>query len=348
MAPARVMIGLPIPDRMAAAYSYFAAAAALGFDREEDLVFDFIYPDEPGTTARALAAGRCQFAPLNTTVGLLAHDEGLPLRAVYSMSRRTHRWFAVLPGSPITSLAQLRGRSIACDFPHLQTLAESALAEEGIDRNQFTWVPWRGSGMEAGKMIAPLQSGDVDAVFLIDWNDGDFIAEGLQLRRLPSKGLDRIRMSSCLWLASSDVEKDGGLVGGVGRAMAKVTVFALENPAAVIELMWERCPDTRPREGERERELRRGVEIVRARLDTLRLDDTTGPRWGALAAEDIVAWQDFLLAAGAISHRLDPEIYYNASFVDRFNDFDPEAVRASARAFRGRNGRQPWSARSQH
>jgi len=334
MARTRVVIGLPIPDRMAAAYAYFAAASALGFDRDEGLAFDFIYPDEPGATARALAAGRCQFAPLNTTVGLLAREEGLPLRAVYSMSRRTHRWFAVVPDSPITSLATLRGKSIACDFPHLQPLAESALAEEGIARGEYTWVPWRGTGMEAGKMIAPLRSGEVDAVFLIDWNEGDFTFEGLSLRRLPSLALDRIRMSSCLWLASPEVERDAALVVGVARAMAKVTVFGLENPGAVIELMWERCPDVRPPATARARELRRGEEIVRARLDTLRLDASTGPRWGAMSAEEMVAWQNFLLASGAIRQRLDPAIYFNASFVDRINEFDAGEVRARARAFR--------------
>jgi NitT/TauT family transport system substrate-binding protein len=332
MAGTRVVIGLPIPDRMAPAYAYFAAASALGFDSDEGLAFDFIYPDEPGMTARALAAGRCQFAPLNTTVGLLAREEGLPLRAVYSMSRRTHRWFAVLPESPITSLAMLRGKSIACDFPALQPLAESALAEEGVARGEYRWVPWRGSGMEAGQMIAPLRSGEVDAVFLIDWNDGDFTFEGVSLRHLPSAALDRIRMSSCIWLASPEVERDAPLVVGMARAMAKVTVFGLENPRAVIELMWQRCPEVRPSAAARARELRRGEEIVRARLDTLRLDASTGPRWGAMSAEEMAAWQNFLLASGAIRRRLDPAAYFDASFVDRINEFDAEAVRA--RAFR--------------
>jgi NitT/TauT family transport system substrate-binding protein len=248
------------------------------------------------------------------------------------MSRRPHRWFAVPPASAITSLAGLRGKSIACDFTHLQPLAEAALAEEGIGRDDFTWVPWRGSGMEAGKMVEPLRRGAVDAVFLIDWNAGDFVAEGLSLRRLPSPALDRIRMSSCLWLASPEVERDVELVAGVGRAMARVTVFALANPVAVIELMWQRCPDTRPSLAARPRELTRGVEILRARLDTLRLDDATGPRWGAITAPEIVAWQDFLLASGAIHRRLPAATYYNASLVDRFNDFDAEAVLAMARA----------------
>ena len=194
-------------------------------------------------------------------------------------------------------------------------------------------MPWRGSGMEAGKMIEPLTTGSVDAVFLIDWNAGDFVAEGLPLRRLPSTTLDRLGVSSCLWVASSDVERDRDLVGGVGRAMAKVTVFALENPAAVIELMWKRCPDTQPALAQRRRELFRGVAILKERLDTLRLDEAPGARWGAISDRDIVAWQNFLLAGGAIRSRLAPDTYYSNAFIDRFNDFDPATVRARASAF---------------
>jgi len=181
-------------------------------------------------------------------------------------------------------------------------------------------------------MIAPLSNGDVDAVFLIDWNDGDFTAEGFPMRRLPSKTLDRLTMTSCLWLASPDVERDTELVAGVGRAMAKVTVFALENQAAVIRLMWERCPDTAPSAEARTRELRRGVEILRARLGTLSLDASTGPRWGGMTIADVRLWQDILLASGAITRRLPPETYIDPSLVERFNAFDPEAIRARARA----------------
>jgi NitT/TauT family transport system substrate-binding protein len=184
-------------------------------------------------------------------------------------------------------------------------------------------------------MVEPLRSGAVDAVFLIDWNDGDFLAEGLPLRRIPSIALDRLRMTSCLWLASPAVEANGDLVAGVGRAMARTTVFALENPAAVVPLMWERCPETRPASADRDRALRRGVAITRARLATLALDETTGPRWGALTTAEVVAWQDLLLASGAITRRLPPEVYFDASFVDRFNDFDAAAVRTRARAFPG-------------
>src|SRR5207253_2660495 len=152
------------------------------------------YGDEPGATARALCAGRCDIASLNTTVGLLGREHALPMLAAYGKARRTHRWFAVMPESAIEALPNLRGKRIACDFPHLQSLAEAALAEEGVPRGAYAWVPWHGSGMQTREMIEPMRSCAVDAVFLIDWNDGDFIAEGLKLRRLPSRALDRIKL----------------------------------------------------------------------------------------------------------------------------------------------------------
>src|SRR5262245_51897208 len=106
----RVVIGLPIPGKLTAAYGYFGTAMALGHYRAEGLTFELAYPRDPGTTARALHAGQCDVAPLNTTVGLLSRERGMPLTAFYSSSRRAHRWFAVVPDRKITALSDLRGK----------------------------------------------------------------------------------------------------------------------------------------------------------------------------------------------------------------------------------------------
>jgi NitT/TauT family transport system substrate-binding protein len=227
MAGDKIRIGIATPPGMTAANGYFSAASALGYDRQEGLRFEMYYGGEPGATAHALCSGDCNIASLNTTVGLLGCEEDLPLKAVYGKARRTHRWFAVSPESPIHSLVDLKGKVISCDFPHLQALGEAALAEEGVPRGTYHWAQWRGSGMETRGMIEPLRRGDVDAVFLIDWNAGDFIAEGLPLRRLPSKALDRIRLSSCLWVSESYLVNKPDAIVGTGRALAKATVFAL-------------------------------------------------------------------------------------------------------------------------
>jgi NitT/TauT family transport system substrate-binding protein len=324
-----VAVGLPMPDRMAPAYAYWGAASALGYDRAEGFTFRFLYGDTPLKTAEALAQGRCRFAPLNVTVGLLADARGQKLRAVYSSSRRAHRWFAVPPGSPLRTLADLADKRVTCDFADLWPLAESALAEEGVDHRTITRVPWRGSGMEVRRMVEPFRRGEVDAVFIIDWNHGDFIAEGLPMRRLPSKLMDRAETSSCLWTMPASIHDP--IVGQIGRALAKATLFSLLNPAAVIRLMWEHHPDTRPAPGHEAHELRRGVEILKARVDTMRVEGTRDPRWGAIVTEEIAEAVDHLARAGAIPIRPDPATLFTTAHIAAFNDFDPDSVAADAR-----------------
>jgi NitT/TauT family transport system substrate-binding protein len=332
----RVRIGIATPPGMTAANGYFSVASALGYDQQEGLRFEMYYGGEPGATAHALCSGDCDIASLNTTVGLLGREDGLPLKAVYGKARRTHRWFAVIPESPIRSLGELKGRVISCDFPHLQSLAEAALAEEGVPRGTYRWAQWRGSGMETRGMLEPLRNGDVDAVFLIDWNAGDFIAEGLPLRRLPSKALDRIRMSSCLWVSESYLANKSNAVVGTGRALAKATVFALENLKATVRLMWKQNPETRPSTRDEDRILLRDQEIMKARLESFRIDPADkDPRWGTIDEHEIVAWQNFLLTSAAIKKRLDPKIFYTNIFVDDYNQFDVERINAQARNITG-------------
>jgi len=331
----KVIIGIATPPGMTAANGYFSAASALGYDRSEDLDFAIYYGEEPGATARALSDGACDIASLNTTVGVLGRQDGLPMVAVYGKARRTHRWFAVVQDSAARSLRDLQGKRIACDFDHLRPLAEAALAEEGVPAGSFEWVPWRDSGMQTGTMVEPLREGTIDAVFLIDWNHGDFIAEGLELRRLPSLALDRIRLSSCLWVSEAYLQGHPDAIGGIGRAMAKVTTYAIENPEAAVRLMWRQEPQTRPLAPEEVRILRRDLEIMKARLEAFAPDPAEKNwRWGLIERDEIVAWQDFLINSGALHRPVDPASVYTSQFLGRFNDFDAEAIRAQARAFR--------------
>jgi NitT/TauT family transport system substrate-binding protein len=120
--------------------------------------------------------------------------------------------------------------------------------------------------------------------------------------------------------------------------MAKVTVFAMENPEAAVRLMWRQEPQTRPVPAEEERVLRRDMEILRQRLASFRIDpDDPDQRWGAIDRREIVAWQEFLLASGAITRRLEPELFYTSEFMDAFNDFDQRTVQDQARAWAQRS-----------
>jgi NitT/TauT family transport system substrate-binding protein len=328
-------IGLAIPDRMGPSYAYVAPAMALGYGREEGLDFAIFYGGEPGATARGLCAGTCDLAFLNTIVGFLGRAEGLPMVAIGSKARRAHRYFAVPPQSPIRSLSELKGKRVACDFPHLHPLAEAALVEEGVPRGAIEWTAWRGSGMEASGMVEPLRRGDVDAAFIMDWTDGDFVAHQFRLRHLHSQLLERIRVSSCYWTTEARLAADADALGRALRAIQKSLVFSFANPEAALRLMWQTFPESRPAAGS-EREASRQLEILKACLEPMRIGAADpNPRWCAFPTREMEAWQDFLQRSNTVPVAIEVRRCYSTALVEAANAFDPAPVCAAAAAARG-------------
>jgi NitT/TauT family transport system substrate-binding protein len=332
MSRRKFTIGVATPTGMSAPYSYFTPAVALGYDRDEGLEFAFFYGGEPGSTARNLCQGACDIACLNTIVGFMGRAEGLPMLAIGSKARRAHRYFAVMPESPAGKLSDLHGKMIACDFPHIQPLAEAALAEEGVAPGEFKWAPWHGSGMQIQEMIEPLRREELDAVFIMDWTDGDAIARGLKLRHLRSRLLERIRVSSCYWTTEAKFADDEDVLVRALRAIQKSLVFSFTNPQAALEAMWETHPETKPPPGLRNAVLRHDMEVLKACLEPMRIDEQDPhSRWCAISAEEMIAWQDFLLRSGVLHRKLDLKRLYTTALVPRINNFNTEEIRTTAR-----------------
>ena len=334
----RLTIGLATPTGMSAPYAYLTPALALGYDREEGLELAFCYGGEPGATARALAAGACDMACLNTLVGFMGRaNDQLPMLAIGSKARRAHRYFAVPADSAIGALAELRGKRIACDFPHIQPLAEAALAEEGIPADAFAWVPWHGSGMGIGEMIEPMRRGEVDALFVMDWTHGDAVARGLQLRHLRSRLLERIKVSSCYWTTEERFASQGEVLARGLRMVQKSIVFSFANPQAALRMMWETQPETKPASPAREAVLAHDTEVLKACLEPMRIaTDDPDPRWCAIDRRDMQAWLTFLRDAGTIREPVGLASLYTTALVDTANAFDPGEVQGAATAYAAR------------
>jgi hypothetical protein len=262
----------------------------------------------------------------------MGRAEGLPMLAIGSKARRAHRYFAVMRESPVGKLSDLHGKMIACDFPHIQPLADAALAEESVAPGEFNWVPWHGSGMQIQDMIEPLRRKELDAVFIMDWTDGDAIARGLKLRHLRSKLLERIRVSSCYWTTEAKFADDENVLARALRAIQKSLVFSFANPQAALEAMWETYPETKPPTGLRHAVLQHDMGVLRACLEPMRIDrQDPDPRWCAIPAEEMIAWQDFLLRSDALHRKLDLKHLYTTALVARINNFNAEEIRTAAR-----------------
>src|SRR5690606_24128553 len=125
------------------------------------------------------------------------------------------------------------------------------------------------------------------------------------------------------------LEENPELVEGFARAVAKGTVFLLENPEAAIQIHWEMFPETKPADVDDETALADTVYRVEARIDKYGLDVGADDRWGAVTEEEWDTWTNFLGLGVDDAY----QAYFDDGFIDAANDFDAEAIREDARSY---------------
>lgn len=148
----------------------------------------------------------------------------------------------VTGNSKITSVAQLKGKSIAFTSPGLSSPSialDEQLAGYGLGASSYTIVP-----MGFPEMAAALKSGEVSAAFEtepyiteMETNDGDH-----PLTDLMAGGMHTFPLEG--WFSTeSFVKSDPQAVAGFQRAIAKGQSVALADPALVRKVMTQYIPN---------------------------------------------------------------------------------------------------------
>jgi NitT/TauT family transport system substrate-binding protein len=311
---------------------------ALGYAAEEGLDFRIELAGTPRDAADAVISGGGDFTFINIVFTLLARDRGVPLGPFYAFVRAQNRSFSVPRDSTIQSLADLRGKTIGLYYndPELFQFACAALRSAGVDpQSEVSFVTLPGTPLDAERMATALRDNEVQAVWQLDVFAGFMAAEGMPLRLLPAPALDRLTPSSCLIALDANLAGRPDAFAALGRSLAKATLFTLTNPAAAVQLMWERYPGAAPETAAlRERAFKRELAALEVRIANQRIDQAPAAQWGAITEAEMVAWQDFMLDTHAITTRRTPSTYFSNAFVATYNDFDPAPVIAAARNFK--------------
>lgn len=337
MAKARTLGSLkvlaPVPH-VPAGYAPVLMAQSLGYAAEENLNLQVVAAGSPRQSIEGALAGE-GVGFVNMVFNFLVRDRGQPFRSFFSVARKQNRSFAVPLDSPIARLADLKGKVIGLHFPDLLDFANAALAGEGLDpKRDVRFVPLPGWPFDEGRMVGAVRANKVQAVWQLDLNYGLFATAGLPLRRLPASAIDRLTPAACLYGRDDLIHARPEVYAALGRAVAKGTLFAMTNPEATVRLLWRDVPEARPTPQDEARVMRRDLAILKDRLAISAIEDSPDPRWGAITRKEIEVWQGFMLRTKAIAKRREPEEYFATGLVDRFNDFDAQAVIQQARAFR--------------
>lgn len=323
---------VPTPH-IPAGYSPALMAQALGYAADEGLDLQVVAAGRPHLSIDGAVRGE-GIAFVNMVFNFLIRDQGRPFRSFYSVARKQNRSFAVPVDSPIKSLADLKGKVIGLHYPDLLEFAYAALAGEGVDKTDVTFIPLPGSPLDEEKMVNCVRANEVQAIWQIDHNYGLFAAEGVPLRQLPAPAIDRLTPSACFYANDDLLKSRPEAFAALGRAVSKATVFAGINPEAVVRILWREVPEGRPAPGQEERVMRRDVAILKHRLRLCEFNDAADPRWGAITLPEIERWQKFMLETKAIKNRIDPADYFTNKLVAEYNKFDTAAVITQARDFK--------------
>lgn len=311
--------------------SQIFAGLKLGYYAEEGLVIENQSFGSNAAVQAALEQGKAEFGVGVPSFQLeLAAKQGPPKIVNFYEHTYPFKWdWVVMPDSPITSLGQLRGKKVGVASLGISDyqIGQQMLKLAGVDPASVEWVVV-GAGLTGA---TALQKKSVDAEINVDTAFSLWESAGIATRILPRPaGLPAV--GGVYLQASKDVLRDQRPVAvGFARAVAKGTIFCIENPRACAYLFLQTFPENTP-QGQ---SLSQQVDTIAASfLRRSKLWTPTNPTVKLLGQVSTQEWLDEIAFAGLGATLKDPNIFFTNDLIEEANRFDAEAIRKQARDFK--------------
>jgi len=313
-APAQAMAGL-LP-------------VVLGYWEEEGVNVEIQRLAGAGEVVQSLAAGQTDVGNISTGNLLEARQAGSEIVAFYTQFTKNFLAPAVPEDSDIESIADMRGATIGVASLESGTipLITSMLGSEGISEDEVTFVAV-GRGSDVAEV---LNRGRIDVVGLPDSDQAALEALGIPLRVISndyfdSLGFQQVQVASSEWMEG---RKD--TIVKLHRAFAKATLFAMENPEAVVRLNWAAFPESRPTDVPEAEALAREIKILEGRLNNLEPVDGV---WGLSTEEQIRTAVEVYAGGASAAEEFTISDFWTDEYLNEINDFDADEVVQQARDF---------------
>jgi NitT/TauT family transport system substrate-binding protein len=315
-------------------YPEFTLPTTLGYWQQEGYDVDV----QPGggslQAVQQMVGGNADFAAGSGNAMIQFNEKNnLPVRVVYNYGI-TDWSLAVDADGPIKGIKDLKGKTIG--VYSLSTggigLLNTLLRSNGMDPAKDIDLVPVGLGAPA---VEAMRSGKVQG--LMYWGGGiaSFENAGLKLRKLIGEDWPTYPDYSLVTMQPT-ADKNPDLLVAVARGSAKAVLFAMTNPTCAVKLHWAHNPSSRPA-GDEAAALQRDLHSLEAQLYSMRKAYERfgqGKLWGRFDRQDWQRLATFMLEARQIDKPFDAaklELHI-PDFYQRVNDFDAEAVKASALA----------------
>lgn len=311
-----------------------------GFFAEEGLDVTLKSARGSALGAQLVITGQADVVHAGTSVGLMVPvSKGSPLVAFYNMITQNFQMPAVPEDSPIRTLRDLRGKKLGIVGQATATIpiVKAVLKDAGVDPEKDVNFIDVGYGAQAAAALWITKQVDGLAMYDSVYAAIESVNPArYKLRVLSSPLSDRISFQTALIATPETIAKRRDVLVRLGRAHAKSTVFALENPTAAAAIHFKRYPEMRPKGMDNAAALELGKLSVLSRLNNMRIDNMVVKRdqWGFMHEIDVGTYLDMLKEIGSVAPSVQASSLYTNALIADINKFDVEAVRRKARDFK--------------
>jgi NitT/TauT family transport system substrate-binding protein len=302
----------------------------LGYYKEEGLTLDPVPFNSDAGGYALLESGQADFAGGGppSQFAMLRTGRKTTIINVMEHTYPFKYGMAVLPGSPIKTINDIKGKRIGITgFGGTEyAVARAVLKLVGI--NPDNDVSWLAVGQNAVAGQA-LQRGDVDALYYYDTGFGTIEAAGIPLRYIPNP--PNLPEVGGIYVVTTKgfLKEHRPWVVGVMRAMLKAETFIQTNPEAAAYLFTQMYPEATPTGKSIEEKVHAVLLPIEKRMP-LYTNYNKSAKQGAMSAAE---WQAEIAFAGLQGKIEDPSNLYTNALIDEANQFDHEKIKQQARAF---------------
>lgn len=328
---ATVLVGTKVP--VAALAPQTSIANVLGYWKEEGLdVTVQTGVEGDAQVVQLLGTGQGTVGVVDPPTLMNARDKGVALKAVYTYVRQPLNGIYVLDGSPLKSVADLKGKVLGTYNVTGGALYDSTYILKAVGLALGKDVQFVNVGFGPAAVDA-IKTGKIDA-YTVTEPDSLEVAGNVKYRKLDdptSKDL-----FGFVWVFPEKIIKEQpDTVVGLMRGVAKATMFATTNATAAVQAHFKAFPDAKPKAATEDAAIQAGVAGVVGRYKKYALEDP-GQKWGLVPNQD-ARWKimvDLAIAGGAITKAPDIASIWTAEFITKINDFDRAKVTEQAKNYK--------------
>jgi NitT/TauT family transport system substrate-binding protein len=307
---------------------YTSVPQSQGYWKEEGLKLQIQHLAGSTEVLQAVAAGRVDTGVILSPPLYSAVAAGVPVQSFYNLITRNFAAPRVPVDSPIKTMADIGGKTVGVSSLGAGSvpLIRAMVASEGGDPKSVKFVAV-GAGADVAAVV---RRGGIDVVGLWDAVFATLEGAGIKLRRISNQYFDSLGFQGVVLASRRALEAKPDFFVGIGRAIAKGTVFTAASPRAAVKAHWTVFPSSRLAGVPEDRALTTALAALHARLGSSAPVDG---RYGYATPAQIEEFGRALRNGGGLRSLPAVDDVYTNALIETINDFDAAHVVEEARSY---------------